>query len=554
MSDSRLTSMDASFLYFERKDAPMHIGAVGILDGQVPFEDYKLSIERKLKRLPRFRERAVSVPFFLGHPTWEHDPNFDIDNHVFLHQVEKPGGRAQLQAKADEIIAEMLDRDKALWEIHVLHGLEGGNSALVSKVHHAMVDGVGGNQILLTILDLDPRAGVPDKPEGEIPRGAEGPKRRVADALWDQAKATIESVGDYQKSLLELARTNRRENTQAAITAMRESMPSLALPPKRLPFNKKGGKERHFEWLRFSFAEARSIRSALGGTVNDVVLTVYGGAVRRYCMEHGVPVRGRSMRVMVPVNVRPENAKGDLGNLVSILPVDVPLGHAKAEHRLGAVREITRSLKKARVAQGVSLMSTLMNAVPVPVQAAFGAVAASPFPVFNTVCTNVPGPQIPLYALGCLLKEYYPYVPVGFEMGVGCAIFSYNQTLHIGLNSDVEACPDIASLRGHFEDAIAELKQEAGVADIPVIEIGIRKRPAAPEPAPKRAETKAKVGKKQTASTKKHATKTAGKKKAAKKRTAKKRATPKKTAKKKAKTKARRSAPGRRSKKQAARP
>ena len=172
------------------------------------------------------------------------------------------------------------------------------------------------------------------------------------------------------------------------------------------------------------------------------------------------------MRVMVPVNVRPDSAGGSLGNLVSVLPVDVPLGLEDPAHRLGTIKESTRTLKQARVADGISMMSHLLGIVPVPFQAAFGAMAVSPFPVFNLVCTNVPGPQIPLYGLGRRLRAYYPYVPVGFDMGVGCSIFSYNQRLFIGLNSDTKACPDVENLRQDFDAAIAEIKQAAGVGDI----------------------------------------------------------------------------------------
>jgi WS/DGAT/MGAT family acyltransferase len=467
----RLTTTDASFLYFEREESPMHIGAVCILDGELPHEEYVARVASKLPRLPRFREKVVSVPFLAGHPTWETDPEFDIHNHMPLHRLPAPGSEAQLQAKVNELIAGMMDRSRPLWELHVIHGLEGGRSALLSKVHHAMVDGVGGNAIMLVIFDLErdpPQKPIPDDYEPTTPPD---PGRRLAEALWDNARTNIEVWAEYWKTLTELGRGLDRSRVEASFAALAETVPDLLAPPRRLPFNRRCTGGRSFVWTRLSFAEARAVRSALGGTVNDVVLTTLGGAVGRYCRAHGQKTDGLSMRVMVPVNVRPETATADLGNLVSVLPVQVPLHLDDHEQRLRAVRATTRTLKDGRVADGVSLVVNLAGAVPAPLQAAFGAIATSPFPVFNIVCTNVPGPQIPLYALGHRLLAYYPHVPVGYDLGVTTAIFSYDQQLFVGINSDTGACSDVETLRGFFDECFAEIKQLAGVPTIAAVEL-----------------------------------------------------------------------------------
>ncbi len=477
----RLTSTDASFLYLERKDAPMHIGAVAILDGEIPFEDYLANIAIKLRRLPRLRERAVAAPFFVGHPTWETDPDFDIRKHVFEHRIPSPGGETELKATADKLIEAMLERDRPLWEFHILQGLEGGRSAIVSKVHHAMVDGVGGNQILMALFDLSPKAKTPAIEDEYEPTAPATSRERLTNALWDNARTAMDAFGEAQRGILERTRGLDRERVRSTLDVMRSTLPDLALPPKRLPFNKSCGGGRHFTWTTFSFAEARAARSALGGTVNDVILAALAGAVSRYCEHHRVDTRGRTLRVMVPVNVRPEAEAAGLGNLVSILPVDLPLDIDDPQHRVGVIRETTRILKRGHVADGISSMSNLMGMVPPPIQAAFGALAATPFPLFNIVCTNVPGPQIPLYAMGHRLTAYYPYIPVGFDMGVGCAIFSYDQTLHIGLNSDTTACPDVERLRDCFAESIQEIKDAAGVETIERVDIG--KSPAPPHAA-----------------------------------------------------------------------
>lgn len=257
---------------------------------------------------------------------------------------------------------------------------------------------------------------------------------------------------------------------------MAESVPDALVPPRRLPFNRRCSGERALSWTSVSFAEARGIRGALGGTVNDVMLTVLGGAVGRYCRLHGQDTSGRTMRVMVPVNVRASDQGGDLGNQVSVLPVQVPLHFEDHGDRLRAIRASTHTLKDGRVAEGVSLLTNLSGTVPPPLQAALGSVATSPFPVFNIVCTNVPGPQIPLYALDRRLVAYYPHVPVGHEMGVCCAIFSYDQQLFIGLNSDVGACPDVDALRDLWVECFVEMRELAGVE--PVERVAIREQRA----------------------------------------------------------------------------
>ncbi len=500
----------------------MHIGAVCRLDGEVPYEAYKASVEAKLARLPRFRERVVQAPLFLGHPTWETDHDFDISNHVLLHEVPAPGNEKAMSAVINEIIATPLDRSRPLWELHILHGLRDGTSTIVSKVHHAMVDGVGGNAILTTILDLNPRAEIPQYEDDYEPSEPGSTGTRVLDALWDSARSALDSMYEYQTATFEGLRSFDRHRLTNTLELIREAAPELARPPRRLPFNGRCKGERSLVWTEFSFAEARAVRSALGGTVNDLILSCLAGAVGRYSEEHGVKTRGRTMRVMVPVNVRPADADADLGNLVSVLPVDLPLDVKDVRHRIGLIRERTRVLKRGRVAEGVNVMTSLLGAVPPPLQAGAGALAASPFPVFNIVCTNVPGPQIPLYALGHRLLAYYPYVPVGFDMGVGCAIFSYDQTLHVGFNSDTNACPDVEVLRDAFDAELENVRQTAGVQAIPKIVIG----KTAPKtgssrknarPATRKAKTGSTAAKKVAKKAKKKAAKKNARKKPAKK-------------------------------------
>ena len=519
----RLTTMDASFLYFERESAPMHIGALAIIDGEIDYERYLEQVENRLRRLPRFRERIVPPPFYVGHPTWETDPGFDLRRHMPLHQLESPGSMAQVRQLTNRLIEGQLDRTRPLWEIHVIQGVEGGRTALVSKVHHAMVDGGGGNAIMLTLYDLEPEPPVKEYEDRYQPSSGSGRMRRVGEAMWDNVRTQIDVWSTHLNRMTDIGQGMDVSNVRRTVSTISDSMPELMLPPKRLPFNKPCTGERDFTWTELSFTDARAIRRAMGGTLNDVVLTGLAGALAKYARHHGIDTEGRTARVMCPVNVRPESETGNLGNLVSILPVRVPLDLEDPAVRLQSIRSDTRTLKEGRIAEGVSLLTNLASAVPAPFQAVFGAIAVSPYPLFNLVCTNVPGPQIPLYAQGHRLLENYPIVPVGFDMGVCCAVFSYAQKLHFGLNSDVGACDDIDVLRGFLDEAFDELIQlsESAGAGAPAVEI---------RPVPIRGRTKNSSAEK--ADGKAAAKKSAPKKSSAKKKTPKKAATRKATAKK----------------------
>nr|WHV03885.1 putative wax ester synthase/acyl-CoA:diacylglycerol acyltransferase [uncultured bacterium] len=528
----RLSATDASFLYFEREEAPMHIGALCILEAPLDFEEYFQYVVAKLGKLPRFREKVVNAPLLLGHPTWETDGDFDPRQHIVHHRLDRPGGEAELRAKVNELIEGKMPRDRPLWEFHILDGLADGRSALVSKVHHAMVDGVGGNAILTALFDISPQGAQLDVAspgpayEPTVPADF---SERLLDALRENARVRVDLFTDQAKSLVRGARSAGSESSQTSAAVLLDRLPEMAFPPRRLPFNRRCNGKRDFHWTSLSFSEARAIRANLGGTVNDVVLAGLAGACGSYLAAHGEKVAGRKMRLMVPVNVRAAGEGGALGNQVSILPVDVPLDLQDPIDRMRAIRGRTRSMKEGRIAELIHSMSQLSGAVPPLLQAALGSVAFSPYPVFNMVCTNVPGPQIPLYAMGRRLLEYYPHVPVGWDLGVCCAIFSYDQKLFIGLNADLGACDDAGLLRELLDGAFAELKAVAGVPDLAhvevakVVEISVppERAAAARNGAAKKRASKKTAGKKRAAS-KKAASRVVSKKATSKKATSKK--------------------------------
>jgi diacylglycerol O-acyltransferase len=460
----QLTSVDASFLYFEKKEAPMHIGSVSVFEGEIPFDAFVNNLVSKLHLLPRYQQKVVPDPFMLGHPTWEFDPDFDITKHVFKVQIDSPGSEQELIELAGRIFTPMMDRKKPLWDIFLVYGLKGKRSAMIARVHHAMVDGVSGVDLLKVVLDISPN---PEPVKSEfIPRPPQpDATRRLFDSLLGSLQEGMNRWMEFQNGLLNLTQALTQEQTREAAQEMAGILPGLAAPPAMLPFNKACSGERKLVWSEFSFAEARAIRAAAGGTVNDVVLTVLSGAVSRYVEAHGQKIEGRAVRVMVPVSMRQEDKRGALGNLVSMLPVEIPLDMKDPLERFRFVNQKTVAMKSARVAEGISTMTALMGILPAPVQALVGAIATTPIPAFNMVSTNVPGPQVPLYASGKRMVAYYPHVPVGYAVGVGCAIMSYDQKLYFGLTSDVRAMPDVERLKQFLDESFLELRTAAGVPE-----------------------------------------------------------------------------------------
>jgi diacylglycerol O-acyltransferase len=469
----QLTSIDASFLYFEKNECPMHIGSVSVFDGEIPFEDFVKNVASKLHLIPRYQQKVVPDPFLLGHPTWEFDSNFDITRHIFRVQIEAPGSEQELIKLAGSIFTPMMDRSKPLWDIYLVYGLKGKRSAMIARVHHCMVDGVSGVDLLKIVLDMSPDP-APMKSDFVPPPPTPDPTRRMLDSLIGSMQEGMNRWMDFQTGLLNLTQAlikdsgdagKAGEQARGAFQQMTGIMPSLAAPPAMLPFNRQCSGERKLVWSEFSFAEARAIRAACGGTVNDVVLTVLSGAVSRYVQLRGQTIEGRSLRVMVPVSMRQDDKRGALGNLVSMLPVEIPLDIKDPLERFRYVNQKTMAMKAARVAEGINVLSALMGILPAPVQALMGAIASAPLPAFNMVSTNVPGPQVPLYAMGKKMIAYYPYVPVGYAIGVGCAIMSYDQKLYFGLTSDVQAMPDVEQLKLFLDESFIELRKAAGVPE-----------------------------------------------------------------------------------------
>lgn len=441
----RLTALDASFLYYEKKEAPLHVGGTSIFDGEIPFEDFKAMLASKLPLLPRYQQKVIAAPFNVGHPIWEFDPDFNIANHIFPLQLEAPGTMENLRVLSRQLQSKMLDRNKPLWEIYIVNGLEGNRSALITKVHHAMVDGVSGVDLMNVSYDLSPNPPAIPEPEPLTPPSPHPHSltRSYVDSLIDNAEEAVKSWNEFQRNLLNLLQTGLKPTASPNRQPAQDPLAALAKPVSLMPFNHPLSGEQEISWSSFPFSQARAIRAVLGGTINDVLLTVVSSAVSRYLELHDQKTTGITLRIMVPVNMRHEDQHHTLGNQVSVMPTEIPMDINDPLELHNYVVTKTTELKEARVAEEINLATTLLGVVPASWQALSGSLANVSVPIYNMVCTNVPGPQLPLYVLGKKLTESYAYVPISSAVGLTCAIFSYDQKLFFNLTADARAIPDL---------------------------------------------------------------------------------------------------------------
>ncbi len=466
----RFGALDAAFLNFESPQMPLHIGGVCTFEGIIPFERFVATIESKLDLIPRYREK-VMFPFLnIGYPTWQYDPDFDIRRHIFHVKLDPPGSDEQLRELASRIFTPLLDRNKPLWETYIVDGLSGNRSAMILKVHHCIVDGVAGIGLLNVIMDPSPEEHPLPRRKAYRPPKPPDSASHFLDAFADSLMQLPKRLEDVRDGVRGYGSLLLGDGAAAfGLERVVDMMPELLSPLEHLPFNRPCSGERQVYWTEFPFAEARAIRTACNCTVNDVVLTVVAGAVARYTKLHGQTVKNRFFRPLVPVNVRPaEQAIGAFGNLISLLPVTLPLGIRDPIARMRHIHEQTQAMKGARMPELVRLGLAWLGLLPPPVQAFLAGNLGwlnTPIPLFHMVCTNVPGPQLPLYACGKRMLACYPHVPTGMDVGISVAIESYDQKLFFALTTDALAAPDGGRMTELLETSFKELREAAGVPE-----------------------------------------------------------------------------------------
>jgi diacylglycerol O-acyltransferase / wax synthase len=447
-----MSPMDASFLHIETPMNPMHIGGVSIFEGPAPpFERLEEMVEGKLDLVPRYRQRVRFVPLGLGRPVWVDDPHFNLSYHLRHSALPPPGSDEQLRRTAARIFAQRLDRGKPLWEIWMLEGLGENRWALLSKVHHCMVDGVSATDLMSIMFGGDaPATGGAWEPEPE-PSGAELVLRTLTHRTLNPSEQlrTVRAAVRAPREALDQARDLLRGMASGARVLRPVGGSSLVGPV---------GPHRTWTWAHVRLSDVKAVRAALGGTVNDVVLAIVSGGLRDLLEARGESVDDRTIRALVPVSVRRPGERGVYNNRVSAMFAELPVGIADPAARLEALRAQMDGLKQSKQAVAGDVLTSLSGFAP-PMLLALGArlAARSPTLGLQTGVTNVPGPQQPLQTLGRRLLESYPYVPVIGKVRISIAIFSYDGGLYFGVTGDYDSSSDIDILTTGVERSIAEL-------------------------------------------------------------------------------------------------
>ncbi len=459
----RLSWGDAVFLHLERDGMPLNLACLCVFEGEIRFEECVKFVESKLPLIPRYLKRVVPPPLNIGLPSWEYDADFDIRRHV--HEATlKHGSDSALRALAGKLLSTVMKRQHPLWDMTLVHGLQGNRSGLIFRLHHCLADGIAGVGIMNVLMDANPAAprlarkklrvpvAKPPDPWASITNGC-------VDSYSELVKRILAGLADLS-SMAERVAANGGSFDSAEFAHL---FPELTANTERLRFNVLYRGPQKFACTEVPLTEIKAIKQACGTSVNDVILSLVTAAIRRYLELHGDKVKGRLFRMMVPVNLRGSDNPGELGNRISLVPVTVPLGIADPRKLLAAVHRRTEFLKRAHTAELVSLAGGLIGMLPTSAQAVAGHIISRlPFTPFNMVCTNVPGPQNPLYLLGHKMLHCYPYVPIGGEMALNCAILTYNGTAYFGFSGEVHAAPDLRRLEKLLQLSFLELQEAAG--------------------------------------------------------------------------------------------
>ena len=436
----------------------MHVAACAIFEGPPPsHEELTEAIEARLHLVPRYRQRLAFVPLGQGRPVWVDDPHFNAAYHVRHTALPKPGGEHQLKRMTGRVFSQALDRSRPLWELWLVEGLAANRFAVLSKTHHALVDGVSGVDIMTVLFDTSPDPMPVAPPEHEwVPRPLPSSAQLLADALLERATVPQEVVRGV-RAVLRGPRAIAERMTEALVAVGALAWGGLQPAPSSI-FNVHVGPHRRFTWVRGDLDEFKAVKNALGGTVNDVVLTTVAGALGRYMRLHGEPTEGVELRAMVPVSVRADIERGALGNRVAAMWAELPVGITDPVERLRTVSTRMEEVKRSGQAVGAQVLTRLSGFAPTTIVSQAARLQARQR-LFNLVVTNVPGPQIPLYLLGRELEVIYPMVPLAKNTALGIAIMSYNGQLNYGLTADYDALADAETLadelRSSFEEVAA---------------------------------------------------------------------------------------------------
>jgi diacylglycerol O-acyltransferase / wax synthase len=456
----RLSAVDASFLAQEGRSSHMHVGAVLLFEGPPPAHDELIAhVKSRLHLVPRYRQKLAFPRLEMGRPIWIDDPRLNIDYHVRHTALPAPGSIDELRLLAGRIFSQRLDRTKPLWEMWLVQGLSDGRFALITKTHHAMVDGISGVDLATVLFDLGP---VPTEIEPEDPPWAPEPEPSPVELVADGVKAVAKfpfELGERAVGALRDPASAVREAREAA-EGVGEILWAGLNPAPDTPLNVAIGPHRRVRWVESRLDDFKEIKNSLGGTVNDVVLAVVTGALRRWLRLRGVRTEGLELRALVPMSIRAEHEHHQLGNRIAAMRGPLPVYCEDPVSCLDRVRESMAGVKESKQALGAEVISGLEGFAPPTLLAQASRLNFSTR-LFNMIVTNVPGPQFPLYLLGRELEELVPMAFLPEHHALAIAIMSYNGRLDFGLLADYDAMPDIDDLALFLEDSQVALLEEA---------------------------------------------------------------------------------------------
>jgi len=461
--ETRLSPLDAMFLLAETDRTHMHVAVTAILDGgtllnrlgSVDIERIRAHVAARLSLIPRYRQRLAHVPLS-RRPIWVDDDRFNIAYHVRHVSLPRPGDERQLRLLAGRIKSQQLDREKPLWEMFVVEGLSRRRFALIIKTHHCMIDGLSGADLLGALLGVEPQSSVTDATPF-APRPAPNWMEMLASEAMRRMREPTDAISSAINNPRELL--NRVSDGARAVAKL---LPTALKRATDSPFNRPIGPHRRFDWLAMDLSSIREIKNRLGGTVNDVVLAIVAGAVRRFLEHRHVEVDKGSFRALVPVSVRTPEEKGALGNRVAAWIADLPVAEPEARRRLDELQKKTAELKRSQQTVAAGILTGMAgwagsSLLSLGVQLVMRARR------FNLIVTNVPGPQLPLYLLDARVLELYPQVPLFNDQGLGVALFSYDGKLFWGFNADYDLFPDLHEFANAVAAAHQELRAAAGL-------------------------------------------------------------------------------------------
>lgn len=464
-----LSYLDASFLALESRASHMHVAGVALFDaaplksdeGGIDIHRIKAHIRAKLQYIPRYRQRLEWVPYD-RRPVWVDDSEFTFDYHVRHTSLPKPGTDQQLKDLAGRIVSNKLDRHKPLWELWVVEGISDNRFAIIAKIHHCMIDGISGVDLTTILLNVVPDSTIEPAPEWQ-PRPAPTPTQL---AVAETARLTrrvidgLSNLGDHVKD----AQTVTERAIDKSIAAISSLRSGWLTPSDRTPLNPDIGPNRRFDWTEISLADVKAVKNALGGSVNDVVLAVTAGAVRKFLVEdRAFDPTGAEFRVMNPVSTRGADQRGQLGNQVAMWLVDFPIGVDDPVERYEQIKSETTHLKKTNQALGAAALVELSSGTPITLLSLANRVVGQRIRPFNMTVTNIPGPQFPMYLLDSQMLANYPMVPLWAQHGVGVALFSYNGMLLWGIQADYDTLDDSQVFLQRIHDSFEELTRAASI-------------------------------------------------------------------------------------------